>query len=211
MLVQLPETVIPEDIFTDYAYFSSYSLHWLNHASKLCENSIKKFTLKNNDLITEIASNDGYLLKNFKKNNYNNILGIEPAKNIANYANEQNINTENFFFNEETSEYILKKYKYSKIIFSLNVLAHVPNVNSFVKGIKNILHKEGCWIVEFPHLLNLIKKTQFDTIYHEHYSYLSIISVYYLLKKFDLRKFDNEKIQHMGIFKSLRVSPRSFS
>ena len=184
-------------------YFSSYSLHWLNHASKLCENSIKKFTLKNNDLITEIASNDGYLLKNFKKNNYNNILGIEPAKNIANYANEQNINTENFFFNEETSEYILKKYKYSKIIFSLNVLAHVPNVNSFVKGIKNILHKEGCWIVEFPHLLNLIKKTQFDTIYHEHFSYLSIISVDYLLKKFDLRIFDIEKISTHG--GSLRV------
>ena len=203
MLVQLPETVIPEDIFTDYAYFSSYSSYWLKHASNLCEDSIKKFTLENNDLITEIASNDGYLLKNFKKKYYNNILGIEPAKNIADYANEQNINTENFFFNEETSEYILKKYKYSKIIFSLNVLAHVPNINSFVKGIKNILHKDGCWILEFPHLLNLINKTQFDTIYHEHCSYLSIISVDYLLKKFDLRIFDIKKISTHG--GSLRV------
>jgi SAM-dependent methyltransferase len=203
MLVQLPETVIPEDIFTDYPYFSSYSSDWLSHTSKLCEDSIKKFTLKSNDLITEIASNDGYLLKNFKKNNYNNILGIEPAKNIADYANKQNINTENLFFNEETSEYILKKYKYSKIIFSLNVLAHVPNINSFVKGIKNILHKDGCWIVEFPHLLNLINKTQFDTIYHEHFSYLSIIAVDYLLKEFDLRIFDINKIPTHG--GSLRV------
>jgi hypothetical protein len=140
MLVQLPGMVMPKDIFTDYAYFSSYSSDWLNHASKLCEVSIKKFSLQRDDLITEIASNDGYLLKKFKESNYNNILGIEPAKNIANYANKQNINTENIFFNEETSKYILKKYKYSKIIFSLNVLAHVPNINSFANGIKKILH-----------------------------------------------------------------------
>lgn len=203
MLVQLPETVMPKDIFTDYAYFSSYSSDWLNHASKLCEVSIKKFSLQRDDLITEIASNDGYLLKKFKESNYNNILGIEPAKNIANYANKQNINTENIFFNEETSKYILKKYKYSKIIFSLNVLAHVPNINSFVNGIKKILHKNGCWIIEFPHLLNLIDKTQFDTIYHEHFSYLSILSLDYILKNVNLKIFDIEKISTHG--GSLRV------
>jgi 2-polyprenyl-3-methyl-5-hydroxy-6-metoxy-1,4-benzoquinol methylase len=203
MLVQLPEMVMPKDIFTDYAYFSSYSSDWLNHASKLCEVSIKKFSLQRDDLITEIASNDGYLLKKFKESNYNNILGIEPAKNIANYANKQNINTENIFFNEETSKYILKKYKYSKIIFSLNVLAHVPNINSFVNGIKKILHKNGCWIIEFPHLLNLIDKTQFDTIYHEHFSYLSILSLDYILKDVNLKIFDIEKIPTHG--GSLRV------
>ncbi len=203
MLVQLPGMVMPKDIFTDYAYFSSYSSDWLNHASKLCEVSIKKFSLQRDDLITEIASNDGYLLKKFKESNYNNILGIEPAKNIANYANKQNINTENIFFNEETSKYILKKYKYSKIIFSLNVLAHVPNINSFANGIKKILHKNGCWIIEFPHLLNLIDKTQFDTIYHEHFSYLSILSLDYILKNVNLKIFDIDKIPTHG--GSLRV------
>ena len=203
MLVQLPGMVMPKDIFTDYVYFSSYSSDWLNHASKLCEVSIKKFSLQRDDLITEIASNDGYLLKKFKESNYNNILGIEPAKNIANYANKQNINTENIFFNEETSKYILKKYKYSKIIFSLNVLAHVPNINSFANGIKKILHKNGCWIIEFPHLLNLIDKTQFDTIYHEHFSYLSILSLDYILKNVNLKIFDIDKIPTHG--GSLRV------
>jgi hypothetical protein len=202
-LVQLPEVVRPEHIFSDYPYFSSYSSDWLDHASDLCELSIKKLSITSDDLITEIASNDGYLLKKFKKKNYNNVLGIEPAKNIANYANKQNIKTENIFFNEETSEYIFKKYKYSKIIFSLNVLAHVPNINSFVIGIKKILHEDGCWIVEFPHLLNLIKNTQFDTIYHEHFSYLSILSLDYILKDINLRIFDIDTIPTHG--GSLRV------
>lgn len=203
MLVQLPGIVMPEDIFSDYPYFSSYSSDWLKHTSNLCEASIKKFSPQINDLITEIASNDGYLLKKFKNYNYNNILGIEPAKNIADYANKQNINTENIFFNEETSEFILNKYKYSKIIFSLNVLAHVPDINSFVRGVKKILHKNGCWIIEFPHLLNLIDKTQFDTIYHEHFSYLSIVSLDYILKNVNLKIFDIEKIPTHG--GSLRV------
>jgi len=203
MLVQLPGIVMPEDIFSDYPYFSSYSSDWLKHAHNLCEVSIKKFSLQTNDLITEIASNDGYLLKKFQNNNFFNILGIEPAKNIADYANKQKINTENLFFNEETSEFLLKKYKHSKIIFSLNVLAHVPNINSFVSGIKKILDTNGCWIIEFPHLLNLINKTQFDTIYHEHFSYLSILSLEYILKNHDLRIFDIDKIfTHGG---SLRV------
>ena len=203
MLVQLPGIVMPEDIFSDYAYFSSYSSDWLKHAFNLCKVSIEKFSPQSNDLITEIASNDGYLLKKFKDFNYNNVLGIEPAKNIANYANNQNINTENIFFNEETSEFILNKYKYSKIIFSLNVLAHVPDINSFVRGVKKILHKNGCWIIEFPHLLNLINKTQFDTIYHEHFSYLSILSLDYIFKNLDLRIFDIDKIPTHG--GSLRV------
>ena len=203
MLVQLPGIVMPEDIFSDYAYFSSYSSDWLKHAFNLCKVSIEKFSPESNDLITEIASNDGYLLKKFKNFNYNNVLGIEPAKNIAKYANNQNVNTENIFFNEETSEFILNKYKYSKIIFSLNVLAHVPDINGFVRGVKKILHKNGCWIIEFPHLLNLINKTQFDTIYHEHFSYLSILSLDYILKNLDLRIFDIDKIPTHG--GSLRV------
>jgi hypothetical protein len=121
-LVQIPEVEVPEKIFSEYAYFSSYSSHWLNHSLKLCEEVINEFKLKKDDLITEIASNDGYLLEKFKKKNFNNILGVEPAKNIANLANKNQILTESLFFNEETSKYLLKKYDYSKIIFSLNVL-----------------------------------------------------------------------------------------
>ena len=202
-LVQLPETVFPENIFSDYAYFSSYSKDWLAHSKELCIASLREFQIKHDDLIVEIASNDGYLLKNFKNQNYNNILGIEPATNIAKFANNQNIRTENIFFNAETAKDILKKYKFSKLIFSLNVLAHVPNVKSFVMGIKNILDKDGCWIVEFPHLLNLIKNTQFDTIYHEHFSYFSILTLKFLLKKYDLRIFNIKKIKTHG--GSLRV------
>ena len=169
----------------------------------LCQEVIVDFKLDKNDLITEIASNDGYLLKNFQKYNFKNILGIEPAKNIARIANQQNILTENLFFNEKNSQFLLKKYNYSKIIFSLNVLAHVPNVNSFVLGVTNLLHENGCWIIEFPHLLNLIKKTQFDTIYHEHFSYFSILALTFLLNKFNLRIFKIKKLSTHG--GSLRV------
>jgi len=202
-LVQLPEIVIPQDIFTNYAYFSSYSNYWLQHSKELCIETLNEFDISYDDLIIEIASNDGYLLKNFLSLKYNNILGIEPATNIADFANQNNIRTENIFFNKETSDDILKKYSHSKLIFSLNVLAHVPNVKSFVSGIKNILHQNGCWIIEFPHLLNLIAKTQFDTIYHEHFSYFSILTLKYLLQKNDLRIFNLKKTKTHG--GSLRV------
>ena len=201
-LVQLDTVARPKNIFSEYSYFSSYSKSWLIHCKNLFNTVEKNISLSRNDLIVEIASNDGYLLKNFK-NKYNNILGIEPAKNIAKIANKNDIKTLDKFFTYSLSKELIQKYSKSKLIISLNVLAHVPNINDFVKGIKNLLQEDGTWVIEFPHLLNLIKYIQFDTIYHEHFSYLSIISIQYLFDQHNLSIYDCEKINTHG--GSLRV------
>lgn len=201
-LVQLDIVTRPKNIFSEYSYFSSYSKHWLIHCKHLFKTIEKNISLGKNDLIVEIASNDGYLLKNFK-NKYTNILGIEPAKNIAKIANKNDIKTLDKFFTYSLSKELIQKYSKSKLIISLNVLAHVPNINDFVKGIKNLLQEDGTWVIEFPHLLNLIKYIQFDTIYHEHFSYLSIISIQYLFDQHNLSIYDCEKINTHG--GSLRV------
>lgn len=201
-LVQLDVVARPKYIFSEYSYFSSYSKYWLIHCKKLFKTVEKNISISSNDLIVEIASNDGYLLKNFK-NKYSNILGIEPARNVARIANKNNIKTLNKFFTYSLSKKLIQEYSKSKLIISLNVLAHVPNINDFVKGIKNLLQDDGTWVIEFPHLLNLIKHIQFDTIYHEHFSYLSIMSIQYLFDQHDLSIYDCERIPTHG--GSLRV------
>jgi 2-polyprenyl-3-methyl-5-hydroxy-6-metoxy-1,4-benzoquinol methylase len=176
LLVQLDEFVQPNEIFSDYAYFSSFSDSWLQHAKNYVEMIISDRKLNSNSFVIEIASNDGYLLQWFKEKGIP-ILGIEPAENVAEYAiHEKEIPTEIRFFGRETAELIADKYTKPHLIIGNNVLAHVPDINDFVGGLKVLLEEKGIVTIEFPHLMNLIEFNQFDTIYHEHFSYLSLIT-----------------------------------
>ncbi len=201
-LVQLHEYITPDEIFTDYLYFSSYSSSWLKHAEEYSNKIISKYNLNNSSMVVEIASNDGYLLKNFVKRGIP-CLGIEPAKNIAKVAIDSGINTICEFFNYETSIKIQEQYGKADLIVANNVLAHVPNISEFIKGFKNLLKSNGIITFEFPHIINLLREVQFDTIYHEHFSYLSLKAVEYILINNKLRVFDVEQLNTHG--GSLRV------
>ncbi|MGL5271783.1 MAG: methyltransferase domain-containing protein [Selenomonadaceae bacterium] len=202
-LVQLAEFESPENIFSDYAYFSSYSKSWLEHVEKYADFMIKKYGFDHKSLVIEIASNDGYLLQFFKKEGVS-VLGIEPAKNVAEIAKkEKNIPTITEFFNTTLAEQLSTEGKKADLLLGNNVLAHVPNINDFVAGMKIALNPEGIITMEFPHLLNLMQKTQFDTIYHEHFSYLSFTTVQNIFAAHGLQIFDvQEWPTHGG---SLRV------
>jgi SAM-dependent methyltransferase len=201
-LVQLEEIESPENIFSEYAYFSSYSDSWLKHAKNYVENIISRFPINKNSLVIEIASNDGYLLQYFQGKKIP-ILGIEPAENVAKTAIEKNIPTITKFFNSEIANKLLGDKKSADLIVGNNVLAHVPNLNDFIKGLKIILKPKGIITLEFPHLLQLIKFNQFDTIYHEHFSYFSLISLEKIFLFHKLKIFDVEEIiTHGG---SLRI------
>ncbi|MEI0532269.1 class I SAM-dependent methyltransferase [Brachyspira pilosicoli] len=198
-LVQIDEYKKSNEIFnSNYAYFSSYSRSWLEHAKRYVEYMIPKLNLTSNSLVTEIASNDGYLLQYFKENNIP-CVGIEPTHSTASVAREKGINVIEDFFGYELS----KKLEKSDLILGNNVLAHVPDINDFVKGVKNLLKENGTATFEFPHLLNLINKNQFDTIYHEHFSYLSLITVKTIFESFDLKIYDVEELKTHG--GSLRI------
>lgn len=202
-LVQLQEFESPKKIFTEYAYFSSFSKTWLNHVKQFSDEMISKFGLDKKSQVIEIASNDGYLLKNFKKKSIS-ILGIEPAKNIAKIANKNGITTIPEFFSYNFASEFIKKRKKADLLIVFNVLPHVPELNDFVKGLKKILKKEGVIVIQFSaYLLDLINKKEFDTIYHEHFSYFSLLSLKKILSKHNLTIFDayQEEI-HGG---SLRV------
>ncbi|URZ00951.1 class I SAM-dependent methyltransferase [Clostridium felsineum] len=201
-LVQLEEFESPQNIFSDYAYFSSYSESWLMHAKEYTEMMIEKFNIDTSKYIVEIASNDGYLLKNFKEKHYNNVLGIEPAQNIAEIANEKGIKTISEFFGTKLASILKNKHK-ADVLIGNNVLAHVPDINDFVEGMKIILNNKGIITMEFPHLLRLINENQFDTIYHEHFSYLSLISVKKIFESHGLEIFDVEELKTHG--GSLRI------
>lgn len=201
-LPQLPEHQSAKRIFTNYDYFSSYSKSWVEHSKKYLFQINKLIKLKKDTKICEIASNDGYLLQFLKKKNFK-VLGIEPAKNVADVAIKKGINTEKIFFGSVTSRKIKKKYGQQDLIIANNVLAHVPDILDFCAGIKKLLSKDGVGTFEFPHFYNLIKKFQFDTIYHEHFSYLTVHSVNKLFLKFHLEIFDIKKIKTHG--GSLRV------
>jgi 2-polyprenyl-3-methyl-5-hydroxy-6-metoxy-1,4-benzoquinol methylase len=201
-LPQLPEHQSAAKIFRNYDYFSSYSKSWIKHSKKYLFEINKLIKLKKNSKICEIASNDGYLLQFFKKKRFK-VLGIEPAKNVADVAIKKGICTEKIFFGNITSGKIKKKYGEQDLIIANNVLAHVPDILDFCAGIKNLLSKNGIATFEFPHFLNLIKKFQFDTIYHEHFSYLTVYSIKKLFFKFNLKIFDIKKIETHG--GSLRV------
>ena len=196
-LFQLKQFQTPNEIFSNYAYFSSYSSSWLKHAENYVEMILERFPLNQNSLVIELASNDGYLLQYFNKKNIP-VLGIEPAENVAKIAIENDINTTIDFFSENLAYNLKNNKKQADLIIANNVLAHVPELNNFVKGIKILLKNNGIATIEFPHLLNLIEKNQFDTIYHEHFSYFSLFTVMNIFSSHDLEIFDIEELSTHG-------------
>lgn len=202
LLVQVNQVLPPERIFSDYAYFSSYSDSWLAHARAYAEAMVARFGLGVGSLIAEIASNDGYLLQYFLERGLD-AYGIEPAANVARVAIERGIPTEIAFFGEATAHRLAEAGRTVDLLAAKNVLAHVPDVNDFVRGVRILLKPDGVFTVEFPHLLNLLREVQFDTIYHEHFTYLSLLAVRTLFERHGLRIFDVEKQPTHG--GSLRV------
>jgi SAM-dependent methyltransferase len=204
-LVQLPESVPPEEIFSDYAYFSSYSTSWVDHARRYAEAMIERFGLGTEDKVMEIASNDGYLLQHFVERGVP-VLGIEPAENVARVAISRGIPSLTQFFGTETAGEIRRDHGEAQLLLGNNVLAHVPDLNDFVGGMKTLLAPDGVITMEFPHLRRLIEENQFDTIYHEHYSYLSFVVVEAIFSHHGLTLFDVEEIPTHG--GSLRIYGR---
>ena len=202
-LVQVDEYAKHDEIFDkDYIYFSSYSSSWLEHARNYTDMMIKRFNFNHESNIFEIASNDGYLLQYFKEKNIN-VLGIEPTSNTADVAISKGIETMVRFFGKKLALELQKKENYADLILGNNVLAHVPDINDFVSGLPLVLKKEGVITFEFPHLMELMLNNQFDTIYHEHFSYLSLFSVQIIFKKHNLKIFDVDQIKTHG--GSLRI------
>lgn len=197
LLVQLKEYVSPNVIFDEYTYFSSYSNSWLNHAKTYAEKIIPYLKLNEKSLVVELASNDGYMLKNFNAKNIP-VLGVEPAQNVAEVAIQKGIRTHNDYFSQNCSNLLKEKYGQPDLIIGNNVLAHVPNLNDFVAGMKNLLKDDGIITMEFPHLLNLIEQNQFDTIYHEHFSYFSFYTVQKVFEAHFLEIFDVEELSTHG-------------
>ena len=194
-LGQTYDLISPEEIFkNDYPYFSSMSSNYLSHAKKFVDRIVKKLNLNPNSFVIEIASNDGYLLKNFKKYKIKN-LGIEPTLSTALVARKLKIKTIQKFFSFDLSKKLKKK---ADLIIANNVLAHVQNIHDFIKGMKNLLKKNGTITIEVQHILNIIKYSQFDTIYHEHFSYYSVFAFIKIANKFGLKVWDVEKIKTHG-------------
>lgn len=204
-LVQLDEFVSPSDIFKDYAYFSSYSDSWLKHVSKYTDMIVRRFGYNKKSLVSEIASNDGYLLQYFQ-NKKIPVLGIEPAANVAEAAIAKGIRTEVKFFGEKTARELVKKYGKTDLLIGNNVLAHVPDINDLVRGMKIFLREDGVATMEFPDILRLIEHNQFDTIYHEHFSYLSFGTVQEIFKHNGLVLFDVDELPTHG--GSIRIYAR---
>ena len=197
-LVQADHDVPAEAIFdAEYAYFSSFSPGWVAHAKRYAEAMIERFGLGPESLVVEVASNDGYLLQHFLAQDIP-VLGIEPTANTAEAARAKGIRTEVVFFNAETGQALAARGDRADLMAANNVLAHVPDLNAFVAGFPLVLKPEGVLTFEFPHLLNLIQLVQFDTIYHEHYSYLSLLAVEQVLAAHGLRVFDVEKLPTHG-------------
>ena len=212
LLVQLKEAqTTPEGMFSDYSYFSSYSASWLQHAKNYTDKIVQRLSLSFKHQVIEIASNDGYLLQYFREKNIP-ILGIEPAKNVAKVAIDKGIPTHVDFFGEETAHQLVEKGIRADLLIGNNVFAHVPHLNDFVKGMKIILAPEGVITLEFPHLLQLMEQNQFDTIYHEHFSYFSLLVLEKVFKAHGLELFDVEEIPTHGgslrIYVKHQESPR---
>jgi 2-polyprenyl-3-methyl-5-hydroxy-6-metoxy-1,4-benzoquinol methylase len=196
-LVQLPAHESPEEIFSDYAYFSSYTDSWLDHARAYCTAMVERFGIDQNTRVVEVASNDGYLLQFFKERGIP-VLGIEPAANVAEVAESKGIPTLVRFFGVQSAKRLAERGKQADLLIANNVLAHVPDINDFVAGLRQALRPAGVLTIEFPHLLNLLAETQFDTIYHEHYSYLSLTTTERILKVHGLSVFDVEELPTHG-------------
>ena len=205
-LVQLEEFEPPEHIFSaEYAYFSSYSDSWLEHSRRYVEEMSRRFSLGVKSLVVEIASNDGYLLQYFVQRGVP-VLGIEPAANCARVAEEKGVRTRVAFFGTRLADELAREGKRADLLLGNNVLAHVPNLNDFVQGLKRLLAPQGVVTMEFPHLLNLVEQNQFDTIYHEHFSYLSFLTVEKVFARHGLVLFDVAEIPTHG--GSLRIFAR---
>lgn len=201
-LCQVDRLVSPTEIFSDYAYFSSFSSSWVEHARRYAVNMTERFSINKNSLVIEIASNDGYLLQHFVASGVP-VLGVEPASNIAEHANKNGIRTINCFMGVETAKELVAQGFSADLIAANNVLAHVPDLNDFIGGIRLLLKPTGVLTVEFHHLMQLLKQGQFDTIYHEHFSYLSLGAVQLMFAKHGLKVFDVEELSSHG--GSLRV------
>ena len=204
-LVQLEEYVSREDIFTEYAYFSSYADSWLEHAEQYTEDMITRFGIDAEDFVIEVASNDGYLLQYFVDRGVP-VLGVEPAANVAEVAEERGVQTLVEFFGVEIARMLAAEGKKADLIAGNNVLAQVPNLNDFVGGLKILLKPKGVITIEFPHLMRLMHENQFDTIYHEHFSYFSLIATESIFSAHGLTIFDVDELNTHG--GSLRIYAR---
>ena len=201
-LVQLEEYESAEKIFSDYAYFSSFSDSWLKHCEKYCAAMKTRFGLGKNSFVVEVASNDGYLLQYFVRDGVP-VLGIEPAANVAKVAVEKGVPSLARFFGTDLAKTLAAEGRCADLLLGNNVLAQVPDLNDFVEGLKILLKPDGVLTLEFPHLLRLIELNEFDTIYHEHFSYFSLISTIKIMEAHGLRVFDVEELKSHG--GSLRV------
>jgi SAM-dependent methyltransferase len=204
-LVQLQEYVAPENIFSDYLYFASYSDSWLAHAKSYTDQMVRRFPITEKSLVVEIASNDGYLLQYFVEKKVP-VLGIEPAANVAAVATQKGIPSLVKFFGSGTARELVASGKRADLLLGNNVLAHVPDINDFVSGMKILLKPQGVITMEFPHLMRLMEQNQFDTIYHEHFSYLSFSTVEKIFARHGLTLFDVEELPTHG--GSLRIYAR---
>jgi SAM-dependent methyltransferase len=204
-LVQLEEYVTPADIFTEYAYFSAYSDSWLAHASRYVDMISERLGLDEKSSVVELASNDGYLLQYFVKRGIP-ALGIEPAANVAKAAEERGVKTVVDFFGADLARKLVSEGHSANLILGNNVLAQVPDINSFVEGIKILLAPGGVVTIEFPHLLQLMNQNQFDTIYHEHFSYFSFATTAKIFAAHGMTLFDVEELPTHG--GSLRIYGR---
>jgi len=202
-LVQIDEFKKADEIFDEnYAYFSSFSKSWLEHSRKYVEMMCGRFGFDENSQVVEVASNDGYLLQFFKEKNVP-VLGIEPTLSTAQAAREKGIESWTEFFGTELARKLVAENRQADLLLGNNVLAHVPNVNDFVQGLKIALKPDGIVTMEFPHLLQLVENNQFDTIYHEHFSYLSLYTTQKIFARQNLTIFDVEEISTHG--GSLRI------
>ena len=204
-LVQLEEFVSPESIFTEYAYFSSYSDTWLEHASAYADMAAQRFGLGEQSRVVEVASNDGYLLQYFVRKGIPT-LGIEPAANVARVAVEKGVPTLVEFFGTACARRLVAEGKAADLVIGNNVLAQVPDLNDFVAGMATLLRSNGVITMEFPHLMRLMAENQFDTIYHEHFSYFSFLTVERIFAAHGLTLFDVEELPTHG--GSLRIYAR---
>jgi SAM-dependent methyltransferase len=202
LLVQLPAYVPGEDIFSEYAYFSSYSDSWVAHAKRYADTMVDQLGLGPGSLVTEVASNDGYLLQHFVARGIP-VLGVEPAANIAEVARAKGIRTETRFLGARTGAELAAGYGRADLVVGNNVYAHVPDLVGFTAGLAALVKPEGLITLEFPHLLRLIERRQYDTIYHEHYQYLSLLTAARALATSDLAVVDVEELPTHG--GSLRI------
>ncbi len=205
LLVQLPAYVPGEDIFSDYLYFSSYSDSWVAHARRYAELMTERLGLSSESLVTEVASNDGYLLQHFVARGIP-VLGVEPAANVAEVARSKGVRTESRFLGPQTGRDLAAAYGPADLVAANNVFAHVPDITGFAAGLRALVKVSGVVTLEFPHLLRLMQRRQYDTIYHEHYSYLSLLTASRALATAGLRVTDVDELETHG--GSLRVYAR---